>query len=227
MSNLTLEEKKQLKKLIKGTGYIPPGLQKKPEIIKELREKRSGPIIITLKDSSDDSYNFELVSVRKKDGFYGHLIEISMDFIKKLSENINYTPWVHQITDDKIMIFPYYQGKLDQVIFSPVVILALNKNYVQDKIDPYNVSSCAFLLLYNPKINKVYLEGVSKTIVGNVAIIESLMLRNNEAYDRAHHVKNWLYYFLMDGKSSTELQVFSMRAEFSGKYKKYTMSLDK
>ncbi|NHI92500.1 MAG: hypothetical protein EAX96_08345 [Candidatus Lokiarchaeota archaeon] len=226
MDNLTPEERNQLKKIIEGTGYIPSGLLEKPEIIKELRAKQSGPIQITLKDFSEEKFYIELVSVRKKDGFYGKSIEISIDYIKKLGEQVNYAPWVYQITDDKELIFPYYQGKSDLVIFSPIVILAHNLNYVQDKIDPYNASSSAFLLLYNPKMNKLFLEGVSRTIIGNVAIIENLMQKNNEAYDRAHHVKNWLYYFLFDGKKSTNLQVFSMRAEFSGKYKQYVMTLE-
>ncbi|MHA1784831.1 MAG: hypothetical protein ACTSVY_11330 [Candidatus Helarchaeota archaeon] len=221
MNNLTAEERNQLKKLIKGTNYVPPGLSNKPEIVKEFKQKRAGPVIVSIKDSSDESMEFELISVRKTDGFYGKPIEISVNYIQKLSDGTMFYPWIQQIVDDRELIFPYYHGKTDLVIFSPILILAQNVNYIKDEIDPYNVPISAFLLLFNPKIKKLFLEAVSRTIVGNVALIENIMLRNNELYDRGNHVKNWLYYFLLDGKKKTKLQIFSMRQEFTEKYQKY------
>ncbi len=225
MQNLSPEERNQLRKLIKGTGYIPPGLHEKPEVVKEITDKKSGPVKIVLKESDEEFYQFELISVRNKDGFYGDAIEFNVGYLKKLEENTKFIPWIQEIKDDKKQVFPYFQGNTSQVIFSPILVLARNLEHVQDKIDPYNAPSSAFLFLYNPKIQKLFLEAVSKTVVSTVAVIESIMIRNNESYDRGNHAKNWLYYFLFDGKNKTQLQVFSMRTEYSANYQTYLASL--
>ena len=225
MESLTPEERSQLRKLIKGTGYVPPGLYEKPEVVKEITEKESGPVKIVLKESDEEIYQFDLISVRKNDGFYGKAIEFNVGYIKKLEDVTKFIPWIHDIQDDREQIFPYYQGNPNKTIFSPILVLARNTDHAPDKIDPYNAPSSAFLFLYNPKMKKLFLEAVSKTVVSTVAIIEAVMLRNNEQYDRGNHAKNWLYYFIFDGKNKTELQVFSMRPEFSSKYQNYLVSL--
>ena len=225
MESLTAEERNQLRKLIKGTGYVPPGLYEKPEVVKEITKKKSGPVKIVLKESDEEIYQFELISVRKNDGFYGNAIEFNVGYIKKLEEITKFIPWIYEIRDDKQNIFPYFQGNTNHVIFSPILVLAHNIEHVPDKIDPYNASSSAFLFLYNPKMKKLLLEGVSKTVVSTVAVIEAIMVRNNEPHDRGNHAKNWLYYFLFDGKNKTKLQVFSMRPEFSSKYQNYVANL--
>ena len=61
MQSLTPEERNQLRKLIKGTGYIPPGLYEKPEVVKEITEKKSGPVKIVLKESDEEIYQFDTV----------------------------------------------------------------------------------------------------------------------------------------------------------------------
>jgi len=225
MQSLTPEERSQLRKLIKGTGYVPPGLYEKPEVVKEITEKKSGPVKIVLKESDEEIYQFDLISVRKNDGFYGEAIEFNVGYIKKLEEIAQFIPWIFTIRDDREDVFPYYQGNTNQVIFSPILVLARNLDHESNKIDPYNAPSSAFLFLFNPKTKKLFLEAVSKTVVSTVAITEAVMLRNKEQYDRGNHAKNWLYYFLFDGKKKTNLQIFSMRAEFSPKYQNYVASI--
>ena len=95
-----------------------------------------------------------------------------------------------------------------------------------EKIDPYNVDLAGFLFINNPKLKKNFLEAVSGSVVGNLAVIESIMMSSGEKYTRENHIKNWLAYLQHpDSKGKVVIQCFNMHAKFLERYRKYISKL--
>ncbi len=220
------EEKRQLKKIIEQTGYIPPGL-KDHAIAKKLLYKKAGPVLLVLQDEKKDKKDFELISVRKKTGLLGEELEVPLTNIIQLGRRSIYSSWIVEVNDDKELIFPYYHGDTSKIIFSPTFFLIKNNTYQADKVGPYNVPYAGFLFLYNPKTAKNYLEAVSGSVVATVAVIENVMERHNESYSRKNHILNWIAFLLSKDSKNIVSQAFNMHTSFSSQYKKYVESLNK
>jgi len=106
------------------------------------------------------------------------------------------------------------------VTASPTFLLAQNEGYLKDKIDPYNVQIAGFLFINYPKHGN-FLEAVSGSVVGNIAVIEKIMQRNIEPYTRENHLLNWLYFFLSKDSSKIKFQIFNMHEKWIPSYTKY------
>ncbi|MHA1299477.1 MAG: hypothetical protein ACTSO9_08600 [Candidatus Helarchaeota archaeon] len=222
--NLREDEKKQLKKIIDATGVIPPGLQDYG-YKKKIKVSKEGPVLLVLQDDKKDQKNFELISVRKKNGLLGHELEVPLPIIENLGKRSGFSRWITKIVDDKEQIFPYYHGETEKVIFSPTFFLVKNKDYQKDKIDPYNVPIAGFLFVYNPLTQKNYLEAVSGSVVAVISVIENLMKRHGEPYSRRNHVLNWFSFLLSRDSKNIVIQAFSMHENFVSKHKKYIESV--
>ena len=220
------EEKRQLKKIIEGTGVAPPGLQ---DYImkKKLQIKKEGPVLLILQDEKKDTKNFELTSVRKKNGLLGHEMEIPLSTVMRLGERSRFSPWIIKIVDDKEQVFPYYHGDSSKIIFSPTFYLIKNKDYQKDKINPYNVPLAGFLFIYNSISKKNYLEAVSGSVVANVAVTENLMARHREPYSRENHILNWLAFLGSRDSKDIIIQAFSMHTSFVSQHREYLNKLAK
>lgn len=223
--NLGKEEKHQLKKIIEGTGVVPSGLKEKH--VKKVQIPKEGPVLLTLEDENKDKKDFELISVRKTNGLLGEELEVPLSTIIDLARRSKFNPWIAKIIDDKEVIFPFYHNDTSKVIYSPTFLLIKNKAYKKDKVDPYNLSIAGFLFIYNPLVNKNFLEAVSGSVVANVAVIEKFMMKHGEPYTRKNHILNWLAFLLSKDSKNIVIQAFSMHTNFVSQHKKFLESLAK
>lgn len=181
----------------------------------------SNSVFLTLKDDQGDQKEFILISIRKKNGVLGKAMKIDLKYLLKLcsEKNIKFTSWIFKITFGPDSFFPFGKDQ-EYVTSSPTFLLAQNSSYVEDQIDPYNVKTAGFLFINYPKYGN-FLEAVSGSVAGNVAVIEKVMQRNNEPYSRENHLLNWLHYFLSQDSRNINFQIFNMHEKWVSSYSKY------
>jgi hypothetical protein len=88
------------------------------------------------------------------------------------------------------------------------------------------VELTGFLFVNYPKYGN-FLEAVSGSVVGNLAVIEKIMQRNKEAYSRENHLLNWLFFFLSKECQNFTFQIFNMHSNWVLSYTKYLESLSR
>ncbi|MHA1266047.1 MAG: hypothetical protein ACTSRS_12515 [Candidatus Helarchaeota archaeon] len=183
----------------------------------------SNSVFLILRDEKGDKKDFILISMRKSNGVLGKAMKIEMGYIMKLAKkkNLNFYPWIYQINFGSAPFFPY-TSEQEYVTSSPTFLLVKNRGYVEDLIDPYNVKLAGFLFVNYPKYG-TFLEGVSGSVVGNIAVIEKIMKRNQEPYSRENHLLNWLYFFLSKDSEARKIsfQIFSMHEQWTDSFSKY------
>ncbi len=183
----------------------------------------SNSTFLTLRDESGDQKDFILVSVPKQHGVLGKQMKVDLKYLVKLAKekNLKFTPWIFQINKGTKQFFPFSPNQ-DYVTASPTFLLAQNTDYVKDQIDPYNVKLAGFLFINYPKYGN-FLEAVSGSVVGNLAVIEKIMKRNNESYSRENHLLNWLYFFLSkdSDKRKITIQIFNMHEKWLDSFSKH------
>jgi len=223
LEKLNKEERHQLKKIIKETGYVPPGLYKKPLPRYKTEWKEAETVKVKIRDEQKNEKIFELHPIRKQFGVLGKPFEFPIQKVVALAKVAGgFQPWITSVVDNDEQIFPYYRGNNSKLIFSPTLFIIKKLDYKPDVIDPYNVDLAGFLFINNPKLNKNFLEAVSGSIVGNISVIENLMKRTGEPYTRENHLKNWLAYLLHpDSHGKIMIQCFNMHIRFIEQYKKY------
>lgn len=156
----------------------------------------SNSFFLTLMDEKEDKKDFILVSMREKNGVLGKALKVDLKYLLNLGHKrkLSFFPWIYKIDHRTKPFFPHAPNQ-DEITVSPTFLLAQNQDYVPDKIDPYNVELSAFLFVNYPKYGN-FLEAVSGSVVGNLAVIEKIMRRNREPYSRENHLMNWLFFFL-------------------------------
>ena len=183
----------------------------------------SNSTFLTLRDEKGDQKNFILISVRKENGVLGKPMKVDLKYLLKLGKekSLKFTPWIFQINLGRNPFFPFSPNQ-DRVTSSPTFLLAQNHSYGEDQIDPYNVQLAGFLFINYPKYGN-FLEAVSGSVVGNLAVIEKIMKRNNEPYSRENHLLNWLHFFLSkdSNKRKISFQIFNMHQKWVDSYSKY------
>jgi len=181
----------------------------------------SNSVFITLRDERGDEKEFILISTRKKNGVLGKAMKMDLKYLIKLvrEKHLQFTSWIYKITVGPTPFFPFAPDQ-DYVTASPTLLLAHNKIYTEDQIDPYNVKMAGFLFMNYPKYGN-FLEAVSGSVVGNIAVIEQVMKRNNEPYTRENHLLNWLYYFLSRDSRNINFQIFNMHEKWIASFSKY------
>ncbi|MFX1294758.1 MAG: hypothetical protein ACFFD2_07890 [Promethearchaeota archaeon] len=181
----------------------------------------SNSVFLTLKDEMGDVKEFILISTRKKHGVLGKAMKVDLRYLLKLGteKKLKFTPWIVKITFGSSPFFPFAPDQ-NNITSSPTFLLAQNKGFVVNKIDPYNVKTAGFLFVNYPK-NGNFLEAVSGSVVGNIAVIEKIMKRNNEPYSRENHLLNWFHYFLSKDSREVSFQIFNMHKKWIDSYSKY------
>ena len=178
---------------------------------------------LTLRDEKGDQKDFILVSVRKKNGVLGKPMKLDLKYLVKLGQekSLKFTPWIFQINCGTQPFFPFSPNQ-DIVTSSPTFLLARNHDYVEDLMDPYNVKLAGFLFVNYPKYGN-FLEAVSGSVVGNLAVIEKIMKRNNESYSRENHLLNWLHFLLSKDSEKRKItfQIFNMHEKWLDPFSKY------
>ena len=181
----------------------------------------SNSVFLTLRDEKGDQKEFILISVRTKNGVLGNPMKVELKNLLKLGteKKLKFSPWIYKINFGTKPYFPFSPNQ-DNVTMSPTFILTENRGYIKDKIDPYNVKTAGFLFINHPKYGN-FLEAVSGSVVGNLAVIEKIMQRNQEPYSRENHLLNWLYFFLSKDSSKITFQIFNMHQKWIPSYTKY------
>ena len=183
----------------------------------------SNSTFLTLRDEKGDQKDFVLVSVRKENGVLGKQMELDLKYLVKLGRerNLKFSPWIFQINFGSQPFFPFAPNQ-DVVTTSPTFLLARNHEYVEDSIDPYNVKLAGFLFVNYPRYGN-FLEAVSGSVVGNLAVIEQIMKRNREPYSRENHLLNWLHFFLSKDSQKRKItfQIFNMHEKWLDSFSKY------
>jgi len=181
----------------------------------------SNSIFLTLMDEKADKREFILVSVREKNGVLGKALKVDLKYIVNLGKKMKLTffPRISKIDYRTKPFFPHSPDQ-EEVTISPTFLLAENHAYIPDKIDPYNVELMGFLFVNYPKYGN-FLEAVSGSVAGNLAVIEKLMQRNKEPYSRENHLMNWLFFFLSKDCRNISFQVFNMHPNWVPAYTKY------
>jgi hypothetical protein len=183
----------------------------------------SNSVFLTLKDIHEDEKEFILISTRKKNGVLGKPLKVDLKYLLKFGteKKLKFTPWIFKITFGPNPFFPHTPDQ-DLVTASPTFLLTQNQAYVEDQIDPYNAKTAGFLFVNYPRYGN-FLEAVSGSVVGNIAVIEKIMKRNNEPYTRENHLMNWLHFFLSKDSERRKIsfQIFNMHEKWSESYSKY------
>ena len=187
----------------------------------------SNSFFLTLMDENEDRKDFILVSMREKNGVLGKAMKFDLKYLLNLANKrkLSFFPWIYKIDHRTKPFFPHTPNQ-DVITVSPTFLLAQNHDYVPDKIDPYNVELTGFLFVNYPKYGN-FLEAISGSVVGNMAIIEKIMQRNKEPYSRENHLLNWLYFFLSKDCRNVSFQIFNMHSKWVPSYTKYLESLSK
>jgi hypothetical protein len=184
----------------------------------------SNSVFLTMRDSKGDEKEFVLISMRKSNGALGRAMNIDLKYLVKLAKlkKLRFTPWIYQIAFGSTPFFPYSPKQKEFVTASPTLLLASNEEYVENLIDPYNVKLAGFLFVNYPKYGN-FLEAVSGSVVGNLAVIEKIMKRNNEPYSRENHLLNWLHFFLSKDSDTRKItyQVFNMHDRWMDSFESY------
>lgn len=227
MERLTKQEREQLKKIIKATGYVPPALYLESLPQDKGKGRKPETVIIKIRDQQKVEKFFEFHPVRREFGVLAKPLEYPIQNVISIGKRTGgFQPWITEVIDDRDPIFPYYHGDDTKVVLSPTLILVRNKKYSMDKIDPYNVELAGFLFINNPRLRKNFLEAVSGSVVGNLAVVESLMKSTGEEYTRKNHLFNWLAYLQHpDSKGKVVVQCFNMHIEYLELYKKFLNKL--
>ncbi|TFG05779.1 MAG: hypothetical protein EU536_00975 [Promethearchaeota archaeon] len=183
----------------------------------------SNSVFLTLRDEKGDQKEFILIAIRNSNGVLGKPMKVDLKLLLKLAKEkkLNLSSWINQITFGSKPFFPFAPDE-DLVKVSPTFLLVQNKGYIEDMIDPYNVQLAGFLFVNYPKYGN-FLEAVSGSVVGNLAVIEQIMRRNNEPYSRENHLLNWLHFFLSRDSEHRHLkfQMFNMAEKWVPSYTKY------
>ena len=187
----------------------------------------SNSFFLTLMDDNGDKRDFILVSMREKNGVLGKPLKVELKYLVNLANKrkLSFFPWIYKIDYRTKPFFPHAPNQ-DSVTVSPTFLLAENHDYVPDNIDPYNVELTGFLFVNYPKYGN-FLEAVSGSVVGNLAVIEKIMQRNKEAYSRENHLLNWLFFFLSKECQNFTFQIFNMHSNWVLSYTKYLESLSR
>jgi len=181
----------------------------------------SNSCFLTLMDEKGDKRDFILVTMREKNGVLGKPLKIELKYLLDLAykRNLSLFPWIYKIDFRTKPFFPHVPNQ-DNVTVSPTFLLAQNHEYIPDKIDPYNAELTGFLFVDYPKYGN-FLEAVSGSVVGNLAVIEKIMQRNKEPYSRENHLLNWLFFFRSKDCQNFSFQLFNMHPKWLLSYTKY------
>ncbi|MHA1649798.1 MAG: hypothetical protein ACTSYB_06370 [Candidatus Helarchaeota archaeon] len=228
--DLLKDERKEMERRYQLKKELHKELEARLAIERKKWEKKftidlSNSVFLILRDEKGDQKEFILISTRKRHGVLGKALKIELKYLFKLSKEkrLKFTPWIYKITFGPKPFFPYAPDQ-EYVTASPTFLLVKNRGYIEDKIDPYNVKTAGFLFVNYPKYGN-FLEAVSGSVVGNIAVIEKIMKRNNEPYTRENHLMNWLYYFLSKDSRDISFQIFSMHERWVDSFSKYLKKL--
>jgi hypothetical protein len=220
------EELKEKKRRLKLKRELHEELEARLAVERKKWEKTftidlSNSAFLTLRDAQGGEREFILVTTRKKNGVLGKALKMDLKYLMKLAKErgLSFNSWIYKITFGADPFFPFSRDQ-DYVTASPTFLLAQNQGYVANEIDPYNVKVAGFLFVNYPRYGN-FLEAVSGSVVGNIAVIEQLMQRNNESYTRENHLQNWLYYFLSRDSRNVNLQIFNMHEKWTASFSKY------
>ncbi|MHA1270133.1 MAG: hypothetical protein ACTSPY_10135 [Candidatus Helarchaeota archaeon] len=203
-------------------------LWKRAEVIKKFDVTTIKPTNVTLylEDNESVIKKFKLISIMGRGGVLGHQLSIKKEYVDSLMKKYKKSyPFISKIEFYDKPYFPY-SDESDVIKFSPLFILVYNTNYIENKLDPYNVEMAGFLLNYFP-FHGIFLEAVSKSVAGTISVIENLMKRNNEPYSRKNHLLNWLYYIISRDSRSLQVRIFNMQKKYMLDFSDYLNSLKK
>jgi len=202
-------------------------LWKRAEVVKQWTETRIRPTNITLilEDNDGNIRKFKLISIRGRGGVLGEPLKLDQEYVDTLIKKYKKVyPYISKIDFFEKPYFPFSKDD-DLVKFSPIFVLTYNKGYKKDKIGPYNVEMAGFLINYFPK-SGIFLEAVTKSVAGTIAVIENIMKRHNEPYTRKNHLLNWLYFLISPDSFKLNIQIFNMQKRYMQNFVEYIKSLN-